>query len=180
MAAKAATADPLALKPRRGLGSFAPEPAPFTDGLRFWLLLLGAPIAVALGGLGREVGGRLVQGRARARSSPERLAQEALRAADTAARGSEIAKTAAAIERALFLAIEAGTGIRARALLKSDLKSALGDAGVPAGTIERALALLDACESARFTGKAGEHPPKELVAQARGVVAELARKHKKA
>jgi len=178
--AKMAAADPLALKPRRALGSYAAEPAPFTDGLRFWLLLLGAPIAVALGGLGREVGGRFVQGRARARSSPERLAQEALRAADTAARGSEIAKTAAAIERALFLAIEAGTGIRARALLKSDLKSALAEAGVGADAIQRALLLLDACESARFTGKAGEHPPKELVAQARGVVAALARKHKKA
>jgi len=173
-------ADPLALKPRRALGGFAATPPPFTDGFRFWLLLFGAPIAVALGGLGREVGGRFVQGRARARSSPERLAQEALRAADTAARGSEIAKTAAAIERALFLAIEAGTGIRARALLKTDLKSALTEAGVGQDAIERALTLLDACESARFTGKAGEHPPKELVAQARGVVAALARKHKKA
>jgi hypothetical protein len=178
--AKPAGADPLALTPRRTLGSFAAEPAPFTDSLRFWLLLLGAPIAVALGGIGREVGGRFVQGRARARSSPERLAQESLVLADSAARGSEIAKTAAAVERAVFLAIEAGTGIRARALLKSDLKSALAEAGVGADAIERALTLLDACESARFTGKAGEHPPKELVSKARRVVTELARKRKKA
>ena len=177
---KANAADPLAQKPRRVLGSFAPEPAPFTDGLRFWLLVLGAPIAVALGGLGREVGGRIQRHRTRSLSSPARLAQEALRAADAAARGSEIAKTASAIERALFLSVEASTGIRARALLKGDLKTALAEAGVADATIERALTLLDACESARFTGKAGEHPPKELVVQARALVAELARKRKKA
>jgi len=176
----ASAADPLAQKPRRVLGAFAEEPAPFTDGLRFWLLILGAPLAVALGGLGREVGGRIQRSRSRSLSSPERLAQDALRAADTAARGSEIAKTAAAIERALFLAIEAGTGIRARALLKSDLKAALVEAGVGSDAIERTLLLLDACESARFTGKAGEHPPKELVSRARGVVAELARKRMRA
>jgi len=177
---KANPADPLAQKPRRVLGSVAVQEVPFTDGLRFWLLLLGGPIAVALAGVGRELGGRFQQSRARALSSPERLAQESLRAADSAARGSEIAKTAAAIERALFLAIEAGTGIRARALLKSDLKAALANAGVSEDTTARALTLLDACESARFTGKAGEHPPKELVTQARRLVSELARKHKKA
>lgn len=174
-----AATEPLALKPRRKLGAFEAPPAPFTDGWRFWALLFGAPIAVALSGLGLELGGRFKRNRSRALSSPERLAQEALKAAEAAARGSEIAKTAAAAERALFLAIEAGTGIRARALLKSDLKAQLAEAGVENTTIDSALRLLDACESARFTGKAGDLPPRELHAEARKLVAELGRKRKK-
>jgi hypothetical protein len=173
------TADPLALKPRRNLGAYSAPPAPFTDGWRFWALLFGAPLAVAVSGLGLELGSRIQRNRSRALSSPERLAQEALKNAESAARGSEIAKTAAAAERALFLAIEAGTGLRARALLKDDLKAQLAAAGVAAATIDRALRLLDACESARFTGKAGDLPPRELHAEARKLVAELGRKRKK-
>jgi len=175
----ASTLDPLALKPRRALGSYREPEPPFTDGSRFWFLVFGAPVAVALSGVGFELGGRFRRRRSRALSSPERLAQDALRAAESAARGSEIAKTAAAIERALFLDIEAGTSLKARAFLKSDLKTALAEAGVPAGVIERTLTLLDACESARFTGKAGDLPPKELYAQARSLVAELSRRRKK-
>jgi hypothetical protein len=178
--AKAELADALQLKPRRALGSFERTQPPFTDGSRFWYLLFGGPLAVAVSGVGLELGGRLRQRRSSLRTSPLRLAQEAVRAAEAAAKGSEIAKTAAAVERAIFLAIEAGTGIRARALLKPDLKAALADAGVDANRVERALTLLDACESARFTGKAGDLPPKELCARARGVVAELSRKRRSA
>jgi len=174
-----AAADPLALKPRRSLAAFTPESAPFTDSARFWYLLFGGPLAVALGGFGLDLGRKLKANRERALSSPERLAQEALKSADIAARGSEIAKTAAAVEKALFLAIEAGTGIRARALLRSDLKASLVAAGVPEATLESTLTVLDACEAARFTGKAGDLPPKELYAKARGLVPELARKRKK-
>ncbi|HTQ04857.1 MAG TPA: BatD family protein [Polyangiaceae bacterium] len=172
--------DPLALKTRRTLAPYAKATTPFTDGMRFWYLLFGAPFAVALSGVGVDLGGRLLRSRKASRSSPQRLAQESLRAAEVAARGSEIAKTAGAVERALFLAIEAGTGIRARALLKDDLKASLAGAGVDTTTVERTLELLDACESARFTGKSGELSPKELCARARGLVGELSRKRRSA
>lgn len=172
--------DPLALKPRHVLAAFGASATPFTDGLRFWYLLLGAPLAVALSGFGFELGGRVRRSRNALRASPLKLAQDSLKTAEAAARGSEIAKTAAAVERALFLAIEAGTGIRARALLKDDLKAALGGAGVDTATVERTLELLDACESARFTGKSGELQPKELVSGARGLLGELSRKRRSA
>jgi BatD DUF11 like domain len=175
---EADVADPLALKPRHTLGAYGASQAPFTDGMRFWYLLLGAPLAIALSGVGVDLGGRLRRARSSARSSPVRLAQDSLRAAESAARASEIAKTAAAVERALFLAIEAGSGIRARALLKNDLKTALADGGVDAKIVERTLELLDACESARFTGKSGELSPKELCARARGLIGELSRKRR--
>ena len=170
--------DALALKPRRTLAPNGAAAAPFTDALRFWYLLLGAPIAVGLAGVGVDIGGRLRRRFSSARTSPQRLAQDSLRVAELAAKGSEIAKTAAAVERALFLAIEAGTGIRARALLKDDLKAALAAAGIDSGTIERTLALLDACEAARFTGKSPDLPPKELCARAHGLVGELSRKRR--
>jgi hypothetical protein len=177
-AAKTDPLDTLALEPRRTLAAYTPVAAPFTDSLRFWYLLLGAPVAVGLAGVGLDVGGRLRRRFSSARTSPQRLAQDSLRAAELAAKGSEIAKTAAAVERALFLAIEAGTGIRARALLKDDLKAALGNAGIEPATIERTVALLDACEAARFTGKSAELPPKELCARAHGLVGELSRKRR--
>jgi hypothetical protein len=178
--ASAKPADPLAYQPRRALGDFGEARKPFTDGARFWYLLFGAPIAVALTGIGIELGGRFKRSRASARTSPARLAQEALKAAEATARSSEIAKTAAAVERALFLAIESGTGLKARALLKQDLHAALTEAGLAAPTVTRTLELLDACESARFTGKVGELSPKELCAGARGVLAELSRKRRSA
>jgi hypothetical protein len=171
-------ADALVHKPRRTLGDYPEAKKPFTDGARFWYLLFGAPVAVALTGLAIDLGGRLKRHRATTRTNPARLAQEALRAAEVAAHSSEIAKTAAAVERALFLAIEAGSGLRARALLKHDLQAALLGAGVDAAAVSRALELLDACESARFTGKVGEFSPKELCAKARGVIAELSRKRR--
>ena len=177
-AAKAQENDALALKPRHTLTPYGAAQTPFTDGLRFWYFLVGAPFAVGLSGLGFDLGGRLRRRFSSARTSPQRLAQDALRAAEVAAKGSEIAKTAAAVERSLFLAIEAGTGIRARALLKDDLKTALATAGVEAKTIERSLSLLDACEAARFTGKSADLPPKELCALARGLVGELSRKRR--
>jgi hypothetical protein len=176
--AKSDFTDVLALKPRMKLGAYSAKPEPFTDGMRFWYLLLGAPLAVALSGLGVDLGTRLRRRLSTARSSPVRLAQEALRSAEVSAKGSEIAKTAAAVERALFLAIEAGTGIRARALLKDDLRSALVAAGTDAPTVERTLELLDACEVARFTGKSPDLPPKELCARARGLLGELSRKRR--
>jgi hypothetical protein len=177
-APKADVNDALALKPRQTLAAWGAQKAPFTDGMRFWYLLLGAPLAVALSGIGLELGTRLRRRFTTARSSPLRLAQDALRSADAAAKGSEIAKTAAAVERALFLAIEAGSGIRARALLKDDLRAALVSAGTASDTVERTLALLDACEAARFTGKSGDLPPKELCARARTLIGELSRKRR--
>jgi hypothetical protein len=177
-AATAGPAGAAAPRARKTLGAFERTPAPFTDDLRFWLLLLGAPVAVALAGAGLELGQRTKKMLAAARSGPERLAQEALRAAEATARTDQVAATAGAVERALFHAIEGATKIRGRGLLRSELAQQLGEAGLPESTRGRALELLDACENARFTGKSGDLPPRVLLEKARGVVSELARKRK--
>jgi hypothetical protein len=163
---------------RKSLGSFKRAPAPFTDDGRFWMLLLGAPFAVLLAGAGLELGQRAKKAMAAARSGPERLAQEALRAAEVSARSEQVAATAGSIERALFCAIEGATGIRGRGLLKGELAEKLGELGLPEATRAQALELIDACENARFTGKSGELPPRVLLEKARTLVAELARRRR--
>lgn len=169
-----------ALAPRKELRTFQPPATPFTDDQRFWFLLFGAPVAVTLAGAGIGLGGRLKRRNATLRVSPERLADEALGAAATAAERDQVAATATAVERALFFAIEAGTQIRGRGLLRSELGPALVAAGVPAEISERAVALLDACEDARFTGKSGELAPKALLSRARELVSQLAKKRRSA
>jgi hypothetical protein len=112
------------------------------------------------------------------RVSPERLTEDALSVAAAAAERDQVAATATAVERALFLAIEAGTQIRGRGLMRSELGPALVAAGIPAELSQRTVAMLDACEDARFTGKSGELAPKALLASARELVSQLLRKRR--
>ncbi len=168
----------LALAPRTKLGAYTPARATFTDDPRFFVLLFGAPALVALAGLGLDLGGRLRRRLAAQRGGPERLAHDALRAADDAARREAVATTAAAVERALFSALEAAADLRARALLRQELRAALAEAGFSEATSTRLLSLLDACEAARFTGKSPKKPPRELAREGRALVAEILRQRR--
>lgn len=165
--------------PRRALAAYALPPPPFTDGAGFWALLLGAPLAVVLAGSGLELGRRTAARLKARRSDPDRLALDALREADEAARAGRSTETAGAVERALFRAIEAGTGLKARALLRGELESALQSQGVSKDTISDTLSLLDACEALRFTEGTSETSPKALSDKARAVASELARKRRR-
>ncbi len=57
---------------------------------------------------------------------------------------------AAAIERAIVLAIEGATGLKARGVLKDSLTSELASKGVPEKVAARASEALAVCDSARF------------------------------
>jgi hypothetical protein len=165
----------LDLAPRKTLAPFSPASTPFMDDARFFWLLFGAPALVALAGAGLSLGTTLKKRFADAKAGASRLALDALRAADEAAARDEVATTASAVEKALFLGIEASTGLRARAYLREDLARALTEAGLPENLRRRTLTLLDACEAARFTGKAGDLPPPRLAKDARECVTELLR-----
>jgi hypothetical protein len=165
--------------PRRALGAYTRSALPFTDAPSFWALLFGAPILVALAGGGIELARRTAARLRARRSDPDRLALDALREADEAARSGRAIETAGAVERALFRAIEAGTGLKARALLRDELESGLATAGVPKSTIDGALSLLDACEALRFTEGTSETSPKALSERARAVASELARRRRR-
>jgi hypothetical protein len=165
----------LDLKPRKTLAPFRRSPAPFTDDARFFWLLFGTPALVGMAGVCLSLGTRLKKRLADAKAGAPRLALESLRTADEAAARDEVATTASAVERSLFLAIEASAGLRARALLRDDLSRALTEAGLAEDLRRRTLSLLDACESARFTGKAGDLRPPQLAKEARECVLELLR-----
>jgi hypothetical protein len=165
----------LDLAPRKALGPFQRSATGFMDDARFFWLLFGAPGLVAFSGAGLALGTRLRRRLADAKAGAPRLALEALRSADEAASRDEVATTASAVERALFLGIEASTGLRARAFLREELSRALAEAGLAEGLRARTLSILDACESARFTGKAGDRRPPELSREARDCVNELLR-----
>jgi hypothetical protein len=165
----------LDLSPRTTLTRFDRSGISFTDDTRFFAALFGLPALVVL--LAGALRGALAI-RTRldhAKSGPDRLALEALRAAESSADRDEVATTASAVERALFFAIESATGLRARALLKDDLSRALTEAGLAGEICARTLSLLDSCESARFTGKSGDLPPPELASEARETVSDLLR-----
>lgn len=169
-----------ALPPARPtLTAFAAPPLPFTDGAAFWAFLLGAPLAVLLTGSGLTLGRRATERLRARRSDPDRLAQDALREADEAARAGKPGETASAVERALFRAIEAGTGLKARAFLRDELTQALGEAGVPSAVTNDTLSLLDACETLRFTEGTSGPSPSDLAGRARAAATELARKRKR-
>jgi len=164
---------------RRTLAAYSRPASPFTDGLGFWALLLAAPLGVTLTGSGLVLGRRAAERLKARRTDPDRLAADALREADEAARAGRAVDTAGAVERALFRAIEAGTGLKARALLRSELESALTGAGVAKTTADGAISLLDDCEALRFTEGASEASPMALSERARAVTSELARKRRR-
>ena len=164
---------------RSSLSAYVPPAPPFTNGLGFWALLLGAPLVVLLAGAGLELGKRAAERLKSRRTDPDRLATDALREADEAARTGRALETAGAVERALFRAIEAGTGLKARALLRAELESALAAAGVAPSTVSETVALLDACETLRFTEAQSQTAPKALANKARVVAGELARKRRR-
>jgi hypothetical protein len=171
----AAAPDALAafLAPRTSLGGYDVPRTPFTHHRGFWYAVLGAPFGVTLIAGGLSLGERFRRRLSARRDSPERAAREALTAAGAASTAGRNGEAATAIERALFLAIEARTELKARALLASELPSALAERGVERPLGERVVSLLSQCETVRFTGAASAVEIGALVLEARRVVGEL-------
>jgi hypothetical protein len=86
------------------------------------------------------------------RASPSTLAKKALADANRQFRQGEAASGLASVERALFLSLEAATGIRGRAVLRSELADALARAGLDPELAECVVALLKRTEQVRFAG----------------------------
>jgi hypothetical protein len=164
---------------RESLAAYVPPTSPFTDGFGFWALLFGAPLVVLVAGSGIELSRRMTDRMKSRRTAPDRLAADALREADEAARAGRAVETAGAVERALFRAIEAGTGLKARAFLRDELEKSLADAGIAQATVTSTLSVLDACEALRFTEGSSDGSPTALAERARSVASELARKRRR-
>jgi hypothetical protein len=122
----------------------------------YWALLLGVPLSAVLGFALSDLA-RALRARAAARKGSVAAALgDSLAQLDRAVAGGDAAATVGAAERALFLAIEKGTGIKARGLLKADLARSLAEARVPTELAERAANLLGRCDEVRFAGVAAD------------------------
>lgn len=138
------------LAPVAKLGQAPPPPSYWTDHRSFWLLLLSGPLGVLSAGGLVQLGRRYRQRFAARHERPEQRAlRELAGAREHAARG-ELVETAAAVERAVHVAIEGATTIKSRGLLRSELGPALRQRGVPTDVAEQTVRVLEATESARF------------------------------
>ncbi|MBX3126173.1 MAG: BatD family protein [Polyangiaceae bacterium] len=143
---------------------------PLTDRPWFLWLLLAGP-ALVLGSRGAQAGlGRLLTARAGRKSSLAAQAQRALAAAKQAEDAGDAAEAASRAESALWLAIEHATGLKARALLRTELPTALGDRGLEPELVEQLTTLLARADDARFVGSA---PQQSFASELRALVERL-------
>jgi hypothetical protein len=139
-------------KARPALGEYTPAGPAVADRPVFWALLFGAPLSVLLADGGRRLGSFLSRRRQAQKNDPRELSGRALAEARRLL-ASDPTAAVAQVERALFLALEGGLAVKARALLKAVVKDELERAGLLPEHTDETQALLEECEGARFTGK---------------------------
>jgi hypothetical protein len=154
----------------------APAPARyFADRLGFWALLALGPglVLVVTGGLRA---GRSLRAAWRRRDSSESAqAVQALKEAKLAHKASDFAGVASGIERALYRALGAATGLKLRAVMRSELASTLGRSGIERALADQAVALLDTCDHIRFARGQGIDAEAQIRA-AEALIKQLARR----
>jgi hypothetical protein len=129
-----------------------PSAARWMDGSGFWWSLAVAPAGVlCLAGLG-AARRRLRRRWAQREQSQAVHAQRALSDARRALGGPELGLVLSGAERAVYLAIEWATGLRARALLRSELEGRLGGAGLSSALATESADVLRQCGELRLAG----------------------------
>lgn len=137
--------------PRTTLSAFArPPEGTLLQGPSF-VAALAAPPLLALAGIAAASLARRARSRLADRKiSPRTLAAAALTEAKRLKKAADERASAAAVERAIVLAIEAACGVKARGVLKETLAAELVAKGVAESTAQRAGDMLAACDKARF------------------------------
>lgn len=163
--------------PRQALAPLATMTKPITDSRIFWLGIFGAPLFVMIASAGLR-GFSTLRSRIEARKgSTAQALERALSDAKAAQKAGDSRAAAAAIDRALYLAIEAATGLKARALMLDELPRALESRGTDPDLAARIRELFAEIESARFMPS--ESPAlDDWLTRARSVCRDLARKTK--
>jgi hypothetical protein len=142
--------------------------------LFWWLLGLGPGLVLGAAGL-IAVSGRIRRGLALREQSQATHAARALGDAREALAGAELRPVASAAERAIYNAIEWATGIKARAVLRSDLARELAQAGLPPEIASRVGELLEAVSQLRF-GAADRARAEAVLADVEALVKQLVRR----
>jgi hypothetical protein len=129
-----------------------PSVSHWMDRSGFWWSLAVAPAGVlCLAGLG-AARRRLRRRWAQREQSQAVHAQRALSDARQALAGGELGLVLSGAERALYLAIEWATGLRARALLRSELEARLAGAGLAPALAAEVVEVLRQCGELRLAG----------------------------
>lgn len=123
----------------------------WTDSPWLWPLLLGLPCCVVVSQFAGERIRRWLGRRRQERSSLSGRVAEELSKAQIQHKQGDRDGALAALERAVFLAIENATGVKARAVLRDRLPATLEHAGLTAEHASRVGPLLTDLETARFT-----------------------------
>ncbi|HVZ32882.1 MAG TPA: hypothetical protein VG963_10670, partial [Polyangiaceae bacterium] len=157
-----------------------PRPASFwADRPGFFWWLAGGPLLVVISALARRTA-RVIRRRVSERGeSQAQLAQRALSEARQALSRAELGSVVSATERALYLAIEWATGVRARALMRSELAERLSAAGLPESLAAEAAELLARCSELRRATAAAtdaDAGAKQLLAGVQDLVKRLVRR----
>jgi len=138
--------------PRATLSPYtaAPEASMWLPGYQFGAAVVAPPF-LAIAGIAGVEGLRRARSRmANRKTSHRTLAVSALDEARAKKGAGDERGAAAAVEKAIVLAIEAATGLKARGVLKESLARELVEKGVPDKVAVRASESLAACDKARF------------------------------
>lgn len=154
---------------------FGPVPAAWSpaDERWFYPTLLLPPVGVVLLRASLTALATARRRRAARSKDPGELAKQAHGTARQKLARGDLKEGVPALERALFLRLEASTGLKGRALLLHELSPAAQRAGVPAETAALLAEVLGECQQARFAGSGADG--KALLSRATRCMKELGR-----
>ncbi|MEI9942338.1 MAG: BatD family protein [Pseudomonadota bacterium] len=160
------------LRARDTLGPLPTLQKPLSDRPGFWAALLLAPFGVVFAGGALSLATRTRERlRVRGASLGAQLDTALREARELAARDTQ--GSVAAVERAVFLAIELKLNLKARAILKSELSTTLVERGLPRARAEALARILEDCDALRFVGAGSDIDPAELAQRAAKNAAEM-------
>jgi hypothetical protein len=140
----------------------------------FWSLGVGPLLVLVAAGLG-QVQRRVRRRLERREQSQATHAARALAEARQALARAELPSAVAAAERAMYLALEWATGLRARAFLRSELAQRLSGAGLAEPLANEAAELLGRCGELRLAGGAEQATASGLLRRVEVLVKRLLR-----
>ena len=117
----------------------------------YWAALFGSPLACALALGAHGLIGRMRERRAAASPSLERVAKDRRAQADAAVRGEDGKAAMGAIARAVEAEVLVRTGVNVRGAGGDTARTELEEAGVSGEDADSVIAVLRACEDARFS-----------------------------
>ncbi len=137
----------------------------------YWAALFGSPIACALAIGAHGMIGRMRERRAAAAPSLDRIAKTRRAEADAAVRGDDGKTAMGAIARAIETDVLARTQVNLRGATGDTSKVELEEAGLTGEDAEKVIAILRACEDARFSPDGvGIETARETWKRAKGVL----------